>query len=326
LRTTEAAAKAAVTQVGPVAARALTQGARGQVGAVFERSFYVILDGQWMCFGPAGIGDGPLNVICDGIPSKIAGMLSVNDKAGIENGHILFERSLLLSLSGAKLWAPPPVQPNDASRIAVGLAALDASLPEKPPADGLALLLRHALDELGLNPVATAAMEPARYVRQLASCSDDAAAIDPTRLTPLIGLGPGLTPSGDDFVGGALIALHQLGRDTLLRAIWQAVAPLARAGTTAISFAHLSAGAEGFGHAALHGVLQAVIAGQQVGMHERMDALARLGHTSGWDALAGAVTVLRATAQRSSTSRAGSSSASFTRTRNVTASRPSTMR
>jgi hypothetical protein len=325
LLTTEAAATAAVAQVGAVAARALVHGARGRVGAVFERSFYVTFDGQWVCFGPADLGNGPLNVLCDGLPPNMDGTVNVGDEAAVENGRILIGSSAL-NLANAKPWAPGAVQLHDANRIVIGLAAFDASLPEKLPADGLAVLLRYGPNELGLSPVAAAAAEPARYAWQLASCSGSGIIVDPTRLTPLIGLGPGLTPSGDDFIGGVLIALHQLGRDALREAIWQAVAPLARVGTTAISFAHLSAAAQGLGHAALHAVLEGVIAGQRDGMRAHFDALARLGHTSGWDALAGAVTVLRAAAQRSSTSRAGSSSASFTRTRNVTASRPSTMR
>ena len=34
----------------------------------------------------------------------------------------------------------------------------------------------------------------------------------PAEAAALIGLGPGLTPSGDDFIGGMLIALRMLGK------------------------------------------------------------------------------------------------------------------
>jgi hypothetical protein len=99
-------------------------------------------------------------------------------------------------------------------------------------------------------------------------------------------LGPGLTPSGDDYLGGMLVALHALGREAQARGLWRWLQPrLSR--TSAISGAHLEAAAAGEAHEALHEVLS-----------RPSDATVRnlktLGHCSGWDALAGAVAVLRA--------------------------------
>src|SRR5262245_9135448 len=50
---------------GPVAARALREGAAGTVAAVFERSFYLSLGGMFVCMGPHALGAGPLNVLYD---------------------------------------------------------------------------------------------------------------------------------------------------------------------------------------------------------------------------------------------------------------------
>ena len=52
-----------IVEIGPVACRALTPGATGEVRAVFERSFYAVLDGQWICLGPRALGAGPLNAL-----------------------------------------------------------------------------------------------------------------------------------------------------------------------------------------------------------------------------------------------------------------------
>ena len=72
--------------------------------------------------------------------------------------------------------------------------------------------------------------------------------------------------------------------------------PRLSADTTALSAAHLAAAAEGFGSAALHELLRAIVAGDAAAMPERLSAVAAIGHSSGWDALAGAAAVLAALA------------------------------
>src|SRR5262249_14736230 len=68
----------------------------------------------------------------------------------------------------------------------------------------------------------------------------------------LIGLGPGLTPAGDDFVGGAMIALRAAGNVPLAERIAAWALPLAATNTNRISRAHLECAAQGEGHEALH--------------------------------------------------------------------------
>jgi len=101
----------------------------------------------------------------------------------------------------------------------------------------------------------------------------------------LIGLGPGLTPAGDDFIGGAMIALRTFGHATLADRIAAWALPLAKERTSRISRAHLHCAAAGEGHEALHDWLH--------GFNDRdYQRLARIGHTSGLDAVAGAAGAL----------------------------------
>lgn len=104
----------------------------------------------------------------------------------------------------------------------------------------------------------------------------------------LIGLGPGLTPAGDDFVGGAMIALRAFDQGDLADRIAAWALPLAAANTSRISRAHLECAAQGEGHEALHDLLTFRDAERDLAR------LARIGHTSGTDAAAGALSALRA--------------------------------
>ncbi len=103
----------------------------------------------------------------------------------------------------------------------------------------------------------------------------------------LIGLGPGLTPAGDDFVGGAMIALRAFGNGQLADRIAAWALPLATERTNRISRAHLECAAAGEGHEALHDLLCFFD-------EPSLQRLARVGHTSGLDAAAGALRALPA--------------------------------
>jgi hypothetical protein len=109
----------------------------------------------------------------------------------------------------------------------------------------------------------------------------------------LVGLGPGLTPAGDDFIGGAMIALRAYGTNAGYPALADRIAawalPLAQERTNRISRAHLECAAAGDGHEALHRYLVSFD-------RKYYEQLARVGHTSGLDAAAGAVLALGRTA------------------------------
>ncbi len=112
----------------------------------------------------------------------------------------------------------------------------------------------------------------------------------------LVGLGPGLTPSGDDYLGGLFFSAYHL----------KAVYPLAfekesdllqnflheaRLLTNRISHTILSDLVNGHGPAPLHDLISLVLQespAQQ--LRDTAKQLIRIGHTSGWDMLAGALT------------------------------------
>jgi len=113
----------------------------------------------------------------------------------------------------------------------------------------------------------------------------------PTAAAALIGQGPGLTPAGDDLVGGALIALHAMRRRAVAARLGAWALRLARSRTSRISRAHLACAARGEGGMALHALLNALLAGRRKPVRE-LAAVDAVGHTSGWDAAAGAALVL----------------------------------
>jgi len=221
----------------------------GVVCAVFQRCFYLRYPRGYACVGHRSLGNGPLNILVDHLA-----------RGADASSHPL-------AMEAADAWAP--------SRRPLAIVPLgDAD----PPAEGLGGLLVGRRDSLAERAQpALAALD-----RWLGGASLDAAA------EQLIGLGPGLTPSGDDYFAGMLVALRAAGSGAQAELLWRWLQPRLADRTSALSAAYLAAAAAGEAHEALHDCLGG--AGES---RARLARLAAVGHCSGWDALAGARAVAR---------------------------------
>ena len=286
-------------RAGPIAWRILRSGGRGAVRSVFARSAYLKIGDSLVCIGSPTLGNGPLNLLCEPWPEGMGldVLASSNDVVATDGFRLLIGGGLRVVLAGLSEWRPLAMAPWRADSLRLGLAICASVSRESVPTEGLApLLQRHLrIDDKGLPAVARAAFAPAAYLASLvgAAIAGESSRVEGAQLAPLLGLGPGLTPSGDDFLGGALIALARIDLPPLRDAIWGAIAPLAPVLTNEISGAHLAAAADGLGSAALHALLDAVLAGDAPAIERGVYAVVAIGHTSGWDALAGAIAVLR---------------------------------
>ena len=116
------------------------------------------------------------------------------------------------------------------------------------------------------------------------------------RSRELVGLGPGLTPSGDDFLGGLLFAAHSLKMAYPGDFHWEQepitdLMDWARTQTHPISHAILSDLALGHGPEPLHAVVTSLLNGKDPDrVMADVTRLLGIGDTSGWDILAGVLT------------------------------------
>jgi hypothetical protein len=219
---------------------------QGEVCAAFRRSFYLRFPGErYACVGDASLGRGPLNALVDDFRP-----FAIGERVAVSVGSV---------------WQPPRFRPGNFSLGRI-----------TPPEEGLGCLLVGEYNALATHaqPALEALDEWLRHVLAI-----------PESAAGLIGLGPGLTPSGDDYLGGMLVALRALGRDAQADTLWRWLEPRLAAGTSAISGAHLAAAAAGEAHEIVHDVLA------DPSQAPRLDGI---GHCSGWDAFAGAAAVLRA--------------------------------
>jgi hypothetical protein len=279
------AAGVRIASLGSHARRFLIRHERARVSAVFARSLHLEADDDAICLVGPELDDGALNARL-AAPFVFAA-IRVGDE-GRNAGDAIVIGDARFDYATAADWRPPPAawRPGfDAT-----LARLRDMALHRAPGDGA---FRPALDRdfVGETPLQRAMGE------RLAAFGEwlggDAAG--PPPLHGLIGLGSGLTPAGDDFVGGAVIALRAR-RAPRARALAAAIRAIGAGETTALSRAMLQAAAVGEGGAALHDMLAAIGSGDAPHAITLLDAIDAIGHTSGWDALAGAIVALERSA------------------------------
>lgn len=103
----------------------------------------------------------------------------------------------------------------------------------------------------------------------------------------LLGLGTGLTPSGDDLAGAALFGRMLVDRGDRWRVIGARLAADARTASHAISAALLADHVAGETFESLHALADALAVDDGAAALEAARTLAALGHSSGWDMLTG---------------------------------------
>lgn len=285
-----------VTEVGVLARRVLCRGQhRGRIAAVFERSLYAVFGDEWICIGQDSIGSGPLHLLCAGIQPH---RFSPGQGIAIVDAAVMAGDVTIAGLDAAPVWTPAPPPAWTQESLQAGLAAVDHLWRISPAEEGLAVAGCARMPTAPSRVLAAAAPGLTALQRLIeASLGGNSRNLrDDLEIAGLIGLGPGLTPSGDDLLGGAFVALASLGRDRTRDVLWNACRThLERTGE--ISAAHLRCAARGYAASALHDAIHAVMRGRADLVTPAIAALSRIGHSSGRDAFAGALIVLRATAR-----------------------------
>jgi hypothetical protein len=246
-------------------------GGRARVVAVLTESVYLAAGEEMVWLGGAG--------------SALHGraMLTSGSPAAALHAHA--RADVLVDDATARVWTPPAVPPTArATWLAAGQRLCERVAAIGSP-QGFGVLLAGACPEFPLG----AAADPARALARACAADDPVAASHAA--TALVGLGPGLTPAGDDLVGAAFFAraIAGLATDPAWPEAAAHVCAQARTTTHPISATLLADLCAGAGHAPLHDLAAASAAGDDPALLDAAARLVRIGHSSGWDMLTGFV-------------------------------------
>jgi hypothetical protein len=273
-----------------------------EVEAVFERSIYLRSGDMFVCVGEPAVGDGPLTLIADfGAPRPLTSLgFYPGQPAAISDRCVAIGDEVKLTFDRWVLWRQPqwplsrsPRELNDVCSVIARRIALES------PQEGLGRVFCLHEGCAGETPLMRIARPRiARFESWLFGAletNDVAITASATAVMDLIGLGPGLTPSGDDFLVGALALLDALAERKAHAALAGAIVAVPRRLTSALSECLLRTAAAGHVGADLCCAVSAVVSGVP---DQAVAAIRKIGHGSGWDMMVGILTTLRVVATR----------------------------
>jgi hypothetical protein len=247
------------------------------------------------------IGTGPLALVVRTTPVPWTHLVAAGSPVEVSGGGLLVGR-LSVDLNQVEDWDPIPAWGQLVllgARLAARLRMLNGLVARISPAGSMAALLKdQAIDE-PIPGSASAALRAAKVVmpillQGLVELRRGSEAHLEEAAQRLAGLGGGFTPAGDDFLMGVIYAVwSSLEAERALR-IGHSIAAVAAPLTTTVSGAYLQAAAAGGASAPWHDLVEALVGEDDGAIEAAVARLARIGHTSGADALAGFVTGLEA--------------------------------
>jgi hypothetical protein len=238
-----------VRRAGQGALHVLGRDGEGRVMSWGAKASYLRLPAGLVALTSPGVSPGPLHAECDDPPPRAA----PGSRASVQGGLVRVGAAVVDATS-ARLWtgALPP-----AGSLRAGAKVVAAECREVARASGLPEAAR------------------ARRAEAAARAGDVVAVAD-----AIGGLGPGLTPAGDDVLAGLL-----LWQRALLGPVAEArlLAAAASSRTNGIAAAFLHWAARGQSLAPAHDLLLAAARGDRAGARRAARVLAGVGHTSGAD-------------------------------------------
>lgn len=242
--------KATLAGLGPKEALAL--GGEGRVIASFPKAVYVSLPGGILVLVSPDVHPGPLYLVLDDPPPE----LPPGTRVQVATRRLRVE-GIDVDLRDAAEWAgalPSPAQ-----------LASGATLLTEVASDVASRSALHA--------------DPFRDRAAQARASIEAGDLTEA-VAHLAGLGPGLTPAGDDALAGMLFVRRAMGGEEAEPALLSAAAA---ARTTEIASAFLSWAAKGQALSPGHDLIGAAARRDRKACQAAARALARIGETSGAD-------------------------------------------
>ena len=278
---------------------ALFDGAQVVVHSVFTRAVNLVSPaGQLVGLVRPEAGNGPATVVL--ADSSVLRLDRIGLIPGmpvdVSAGCLWLGGQAAVDLRGAMLWNAkrnPLKVPRQ--QLQARLAIAERIAVQTAPDGGLAPLLRH-LGQLvdtaaetppppGLDALNSAAWAGLQALLP-AWRRGDVQAVE-RAATRLVGLGPGLTPSGDDVLAGLLVGAARPRPQLLRRELAEACLTAAKGRTTDLALARLRHATGGAIEEVQERVLEGLLDSDDSQLQQAVARAARWGHSSGVDTLVG---------------------------------------
>lgn len=260
-------------------------GWQGRVHSVFTHTINIeTAAGTLITLAGSGCDDAPDSVVLD-VPDFAGQGVVVGDLVTAMPARIAIAGRLTVNLRGAARWQEELPRGVDPQCLRANLPLVQAQLAAAGTAGGM-LAPASATDAWTGEITRALAVGTAQVRLSLLRGDDDAFR---AHAGSLVGLGPGLTPSGDDFLVGLFAALQcGAGAATFAR-LCADIVDAGASRTNAISLAALRHAAAGRVRASIAQLLQQLCLGSPATVAPALQRVLAIGSTSGTDIAAGVV-------------------------------------
>lgn len=290
-----------VDRIGEAARDLLKSGSQGRILAIFSNAIYLnSICGELLWLVTENIPMHRRGIqICGDLPK-----VPIDSSFSVRGQHLVFGTDIDLDLSHAPIWISP--SPNldkliPFEELPDRLRTVSCLLDGYPSPSGFGWFLAEITKNTTGNSLPGALHDTGPGLRHLRSAINEIILAWTTNDFPhilrtaedLIGLGEGLTPSGDDFIGGLLFSSYVL-QDIYSQYEGFTLSDVelflenSRNQTNLISYTMLKDLATGHAFDTLHRFINAILTDQPL---ESIDnsglELVGIGHSTGWDLLTG---------------------------------------
>jgi hypothetical protein len=291
-----------IRQAGKKAYSFLVPGQRGQVLAAFSKAVYLLTQ-QGDLFWLAGSGT-PLHDRC-AIASTPISILQDSVPFSVEETRLIINHAFAYEIDHVTIWSHP--EPKSIVKLAELATHLEAFVPSLDCSEARGLgkfmpIIQALWQDMPIpdlqdkDPILHFAGP--NVLNMARACLEGKGGSIFEQAEMLVGLGAGLTPSGDDFLGGILFAIKTLqtyySNTTAISLDFPIENYCSR--THPISFALLKDLADGSAVEPLHQIINNLLEGTSINcIHSYVSQLTDIGHSTGWDLLTGLITGLLVT-------------------------------
>jgi hypothetical protein len=260
---------------------------RGRVHSVFERVVNVEGAGvQLFTLACRDLDNGPNTIVIDGSGFGTTG-IAADDPVAVAEGTLMVGHFTVIVLTGAAGWnCALPAYSGDDARLRANLRCVESHLEQYGEGGGM---VASPGEESPFVDTVTAALRlRARMLMLALSRANIESAC--AHAKSMIGLGPGLTPSGDDFLVGLFAVLNVPGSPcNSLRSACSDILAGAGRWTNAISLTALTQAANGCVRESIAALMTSLMYGPRDRLLASLDRVLAIGSTSGTDLVAGIV-------------------------------------
>ena len=272
-------------------------GPSGQVHSTYEEALNIVFPKGIVSVVTRSKGRGPLNIVLAAAHADLSGIADGGTGVRFKRDFLSIDGKARVALKGAELYKSPQRfqrRPLRRDLIHRNMMKAQGLIVSTGRMDGLGHLVPITTPVRHAGPVSNPFVAQARptmlLFMQMFSKGNMAGALGAAK--DLIGLGIGLTPSGDDVLSGLLVALvlgskNGITRSPIIGGLAERVAQAAVGRTTLLSQNYLQMASQGKANEAVVQFVEEIYTGNSGGVRRSLADLIGFGATSGTDIAAG---------------------------------------